>query len=327
MTDDPTIDRSENPGARGARLFPPPASGAGPCAGCSACCSPSSSCSSSPRGSGGTRSPPRGAPGSSSAISAPYVPGELTIGSQKGPITGPLDLRDVHFRNATIDARIQHLHLAWKAGRLRQRMLDIDQLHAEGIRVALKKSGDTTSNGKLVDLHLPVNIIVRDALIRDVEIAPRGAAPLPPRPHRAGRRQRARPGRPPRPQPGGGRPDLPAPGQRRPQPGRRLRRQSPGAGHLQGPEDAAVRGRRPVQRHPGEARDRRHPEPALRRPRTGERPHPDARAGDGPRRPGERLQRQGDQPGVAGGPDPPGEPDDQGAAQRLHLRGADPRRL
>ncbi len=107
-----------------------------------------------------------------------YIPGELTIGSQKGPITGPLDLRDVHFRNATIDARIQHVHLAWKAGRLRQRMLDIDQLHAEGIRVALKKSGDTTSDGKLVDIHLPVNIIVRDALIRDVEILREGEPPF-----------------------------------------------------------------------------------------------------------------------------------------------------
>jgi translocation and assembly module TamB len=107
-----------------------------------------------------------------------YIPGELTIGSQQGPITGPLDLRDVRFRNATIDARIQHLHLAWKAGRLRQRMLDIDQLHAEGIRVALKKSGDTTSNGKLVDIHLPVNIIVRDALIRDLEIVREGQPPF-----------------------------------------------------------------------------------------------------------------------------------------------------
>jgi translocation and assembly module TamB len=107
-----------------------------------------------------------------------YVPGELTIGAQSGPLTGPLDLRDVHFRNATIDARIQHLHLTWKAGRLRQRMLDVDQLHAEGIRVAMKKSGDTTSNGKLVDIHLPVNIVVRDLLVRDVEIAREGEPPF-----------------------------------------------------------------------------------------------------------------------------------------------------
>jgi translocation and assembly module TamB len=108
----------------------------------------------------------------------PMIPGELTIGGQTGPITGPLDLRNVHYKNATMDVRIGHLHLAWKPGRLRQRMLDVDQLHAEGIRVALKKSGDTTSNGKLVDIHLPVNIIVRDMLIRDLEIAREGSPPF-----------------------------------------------------------------------------------------------------------------------------------------------------
>ncbi|HEY4596543.1 MAG TPA: hypothetical protein VIJ02_09110, partial [Thermoanaerobaculia bacterium] len=109
---------------------------------------------------------------------SPMIPGELTIGAQTGPLTGPLDLRNVHYKNATMDVTIGHLHLAWKAGRLRQRMLDVDQLHAEGIRVALKKSGDTTENGKLVDVHLPVNIVVRDALIRDLEIAREGSPPF-----------------------------------------------------------------------------------------------------------------------------------------------------
>src|SRR5436305_1096216 len=109
---------------------------------------------------------------------SPMIPGELTIGAQTGPLTGPLDLRNVHYKNATMDVRLNHLHLAWKAGRLRQRMLDVDQLHAEGIRVALKKSGDTTSNGKLVDVHLPVNVIVRDALIRDLEIVREGSPPF-----------------------------------------------------------------------------------------------------------------------------------------------------
>jgi autotransporter translocation and assembly factor TamB len=109
---------------------------------------------------------------------SPMIPGELTIGGQTGPLTGPLDLRDVHYKNATMDLRLGHLHLAWKAGRLWERLLDVDQLHAEGIRVALKKSGDTTSNGKLVDVHLPVNILIRDLLVRDLEIAKEGQPPF-----------------------------------------------------------------------------------------------------------------------------------------------------
>ncbi len=104
--------------------------------------------------------------------------GELTIGAQRGPLTGPLDLRDVHYRTATMDVRLSHVYLAWKAGRLRQRMLDIEQLRAEGIRVAILKSGDPTSNGKLVDIHLPVNILVRDGLIRDLEVTRAGQPPF-----------------------------------------------------------------------------------------------------------------------------------------------------
>jgi translocation and assembly module TamB len=107
----------------------------------------------------------------------PMIPGQLTIGSQTGPLTGPLDLRNVHYKSSTMDLQIGHLHLAWKAGRLRQRMLDVDQLHAEGIHVALQKS-NTPSNGKLVSIHLPVNIIVRDGLIRDLEIARAGSPPF-----------------------------------------------------------------------------------------------------------------------------------------------------
>jgi translocation and assembly module TamB len=109
---------------------------------------------------------------------APYLPGKLTIGAQTGPLTGPLDLRDVHFRNDTMDIRLGHLHLAWKAGKLWHRLLDVDQLHAEGIRVTQLKKGDTTENGKLVDIHLPVNILVRDALIRDLEFTQLGQPPF-----------------------------------------------------------------------------------------------------------------------------------------------------
>ena len=77
-----------------------------------------------------------------------------------------------------MDVAIAHLHLAWRPGKLWQRMADVEQLHAEGIHVALLKSGDTTSNGKLVDIHLPVNILVRDALIRDLEVRRVGPPPF-----------------------------------------------------------------------------------------------------------------------------------------------------
>jgi translocation and assembly module TamB len=109
------------------------------------------------------------------------LPGELTVGSQRGPLTGPLELRDVHYRTPDgLDVRVKRAELAWDAGKLRRRQVDVQRLHAEGIRVTLPpaKEEDATEDGRLVDIHLPVNIIVRDALIRDLEIVRPGEAPF-----------------------------------------------------------------------------------------------------------------------------------------------------
>ncbi|HKI05624.1 MAG TPA: translocation/assembly module TamB domain-containing protein [Thermoanaerobaculia bacterium] len=109
------------------------------------------------------------------------VPGELTVGSQRGPLTGPLELRDVHYRTADgMDVRLKRVELDWDEGKLRRRQLDVQRLRAEGIRITLPpaKEEDETEDGKLVDIHLPVNIIVRDALIRDVEVVRAGQPPF-----------------------------------------------------------------------------------------------------------------------------------------------------
>jgi translocation and assembly module TamB len=107
------------------------------------------------------------------------LPGELTVGSQRGPLIGPLELRDVRYRTDAMDVRIQHVQLAWHPRKLRRRQLDVERLHAEGIRVVLPAAKeDETKDGRLVDIHLPVNLIIRDALIRDVEIVRAGQAPF-----------------------------------------------------------------------------------------------------------------------------------------------------
>lgn len=109
------------------------------------------------------------------------LPGELTVGSHSGPLTGPLELRNVHYRTPDgLDVRVERLELAWDPADLRRRQLDIQRLHAEGVRITLPpaKEEDPTEDGRLVDIHLPVNIIVRDALIRDVEIVRPGEEPF-----------------------------------------------------------------------------------------------------------------------------------------------------
>jgi translocation and assembly module TamB len=114
---------------------------------------------------------------------AGFIPGHLTIGAQRGPLTGPLDLRDVHYKTDTMDVAIHHLALSWQLGKLRRRQLDVESLHSEGIRIVLPPTKTDTSNGKLVDVHLPVNIVVRDALIKDLEVlhtSPPGQPAAPP---------------------------------------------------------------------------------------------------------------------------------------------------
>lgn len=110
-----------------------------------------------------------------------FLPGELTIGSQRGPLTGPLDLRDVHYHTPEgMDVRLKRVELQWDSGKLRRKQLDVQRLHADGIRIALPpaKEEEKPEDGKLIDIHLPVNIIVRDALIRNVEIVQAGKAPF-----------------------------------------------------------------------------------------------------------------------------------------------------
>src|SRR4051812_7665665 len=102
---------------------------------------------------------------------AKFIPGTLTVGAQRGPLTGPLDLRDVHYKTDTMDVRLGHVALAWNLRKLTGRQLDVESLHAEKIRVVLSPLKTDTSDGKLVDVHLPVNIVVRDALIKDLEIS------------------------------------------------------------------------------------------------------------------------------------------------------------
>ena len=107
------------------------------------------------------------------------LPGELTVGSQRGPLIGPLELRDVHYRTDAMDVRVGHVQLAWHPGKLRRRQLDVERLYAEGIRVVLPPSkANQTQSSRLVQIHLPVNVIVRDALIRNLEIVRAGQAPF-----------------------------------------------------------------------------------------------------------------------------------------------------
>ncbi len=102
-----------------------------------------------------------------------FVPGTLALGATSGRLIGPLALRDLRYENEGLKVRVQRIDLDWNPGKLRNRQLDVAKLEVDGVRVVLPPpdAKPEPSDGRLVPIHLPVNLIVRDALIRDVEIA------------------------------------------------------------------------------------------------------------------------------------------------------------
>ncbi|HSG40520.1 MAG TPA: hypothetical protein VLE27_12840, partial [Thermoanaerobaculia bacterium] len=110
-----------------------------------------------------------------------YLPGDLSAGSVEGRLTGPLELEDVRYRTDDgMSVHIDRLALDWDARDLRRRLLDVQYLRADGVRIVLPpaKEEDETEDGRLVDVHLPLNIIIREGMIRDVTVVRPGQEPF-----------------------------------------------------------------------------------------------------------------------------------------------------
>jgi translocation and assembly module TamB len=99
--------------------------------------------------------------------------GSVKVGSVEGRIVSPLTLHDLKWESASLAVVVRKLTLGWSLGKLLRRQLDIGSLVAEGVTVVSKPSGEDKSKG-LTDLHLPVNILVRDASVREIRL---GAGP------------------------------------------------------------------------------------------------------------------------------------------------------
>jgi translocation and assembly module TamB len=97
--------------------------------------------------------------------------GSLQVEKVEGPIRGPLILHGVSWKTESLNATVERIRLDWVLGRLLRRQLDITSLAAEGVRIVPGPSETEKPSEALPDVHLPVNIIVRDAKVRDIELA------------------------------------------------------------------------------------------------------------------------------------------------------------
>ncbi|MEO8190813.1 MAG: translocation/assembly module TamB domain-containing protein [Acidobacteriota bacterium] len=105
------------------------------------------------------------------ALAGSAMKGSLSVESVEGPIRGPLTLRGLTWKTPALTVTIRTARLEWRLGALLRKRLDIVSLHAAGVRVRTAPAPEKKQREKLPDVHLPVNIVVREAVIEDIEMA------------------------------------------------------------------------------------------------------------------------------------------------------------
>ncbi|HEX5031776.1 MAG TPA: translocation/assembly module TamB domain-containing protein [Candidatus Eisenbacteria bacterium] len=108
-----------------------------------------------------------------------FLPGNLDVEEMRGPLRGPLEIHHLTYRSDRLEITAEHVVLNWRMQNLWRRQLDFTHLHAEGVRVLVGSAGDTQAErdslyGPLPDLNLPVSIIVRDGLFKNVTLTTPG---------------------------------------------------------------------------------------------------------------------------------------------------------
>jgi len=106
------------------------------------------------------------------------MPGSLEVAELHGPIRGPLDIRGLSYKRDGLEMHVDRVQLEWRLRELLSRQLDIERLHAEGIRIIPTPTAEKKEPTKLPDLNLGFNILVRDAQVRNLQIGAPGEDPL-----------------------------------------------------------------------------------------------------------------------------------------------------
>lgn len=106
------------------------------------------------------------------------MPGELKVAELHGPIRGPLDIRGLSYKRDGLEMHIDRVQLEWRLRELLSRQLDIQKLHAQGIRIIPTPTAKKEEPTALPDVNLGFNILVRDAQVRDLQIGAPGEDPL-----------------------------------------------------------------------------------------------------------------------------------------------------
>lgn len=104
--------------------------------------------------------------------------GSLEVEELDGPIRGPLTARGLVYESDGFEVRIDRLALDWRLRKLLQKQLDVVSLEAEGVTVLLADRDERDEPQPLPDVHLPVNIVLRAARVRGIQVMRPGEEPI-----------------------------------------------------------------------------------------------------------------------------------------------------
>lgn len=105
------------------------------------------------------------------------LPGSLEVRELRGPLRGPLTIDGLVYERDGMEVHVDHLELQWRLRDLLARQLDIQRLHARGVRIIPAPSEEEEPK-PLPDVNLRFNILVRDALVEDLRIGDPQEDPL-----------------------------------------------------------------------------------------------------------------------------------------------------
>ena len=94
--------------------------------------------------------------------------GSVEVARVEGPIRGPLTVYGLKYRTPSLEATVDRARLDWRLSELLRKRLDIVSLRVEGVRVVTRPTPEKKAAERLPDLHLPVNVIVRDAEVSGI---------------------------------------------------------------------------------------------------------------------------------------------------------------
>lgn len=109
-------------------------------------------------------------------LASAVVPGEITVKTTQGTLLGPLHLREVHYQRDGVNVDIRQLDIAWALSGLLVGKLQVQDLQASGIRVALPKQQPSSTTTRITPLALPLAIELQHAHISDIKVQPAAAS-------------------------------------------------------------------------------------------------------------------------------------------------------